>query len=94
MSCYFSLFKKLEVTKGGACFAEYVTPNHLLNSKDQIAWSVQPKEDFAALTGFAWVIESDVRAMALAEARAANVKDFLFITVRICVSYSRYNNLQ
>ena len=73
--------KNLEVTKGGACFAEYVTPDHLLNSKDQIAWSVQPKEDFAALTGFAWVIESDVRAMALAEARAANVKDFLFITV-------------
>jgi glucokinase len=80
--------KNLEVTKGGACFAEYVTPNHLLNSKDQIAWSVQPKEDFAALTGFAWAIESDVRAMALAEARAANVKDFLFITVSSGISHA------
>ena len=80
--------KNLEVTKGGACFAEYVTPNHLLNSKDQIAWSVQPKEDFAALTGFAWTIESDVRAMALAEARAANVKDFLFITVSSGISHA------
>jgi glucokinase len=80
--------KNLEVTKGGACFAEYVTPDHLLNSKDQIAWSVQPKEDFAALTGFAWVIESDVRAMALAEARAANVKDFLFITVSSGISHA------
>jgi len=80
--------KNLEVAKGGACFAEYVTPNHLLNSKDQIAWSVQPKEDFAALTGFAWVIESDVRAMALAEARAANVKDFLFITVSSGISHA------
>ena len=80
--------KNLEVIKGGACFAEYVTPNHLLNSKDQIAWSVQPKEDFAALTGFAWVIESDVRAMALAEARAANVKDFLFITVSSGISHA------
>ena len=80
--------KNLEVIKGGACFAEYVTPNHLLNSKDQIAWSVQPKEDFAALTGFAWTIESDVRAMALAEARAANVKDFLFITVSSGISHA------
>ena len=80
--------KNLEVIKGGACFAEYVTPDHLLNSKDQIAWSVQPKEDFAALTGFAWVIESDVRAMALAEARAANVKDFLFITVSSGISHA------
>ena len=80
--------KNLEVTKGGACFAEYVTPDHLLNSKDQIAWSVQPKEDFAALTGFAWTIESDVRAMALAEARAANVKDFLFITVSSGISHA------
>jgi glucokinase len=80
--------KNLEVTKGGACFAEYVTPDHLLNSKDQIAWSVQPKEDFAALTGFAWAIESDVRAMALAEARAANVKDFLFITVSSGISHA------
>ncbi len=80
--------KNLEVTKGGACFAEYVTPDHLLNSKDQIAWSVQPKEDFAELTGFAWAIESDVRAMALAEVRAANVKDFLFITVSSGISHA------
>ena len=80
--------KNLEVTKGGACFAEYVTPNHLLNSKDQIAWSVQPKEDFAALTGFAWVIESDVRAMALAESRAADIQDFLFVTVSSGISHA------
>ena len=80
--------KNLEVTKGGACFAEYVTPDQLLNSRDQIAWSVQPKEDFAALTGFAWTIESDVRAMALAESRAADVKDFLFVTVSSGISHA------
>ena len=80
--------KNLEVTKGGACFAEYVTPDQLLNSKDQIAWSLQPKEDFAALTGFAWTIESDVRAMALAEARAADVRDFLFVTVSSGISHA------
>lgn len=80
--------KNLEVTKGGACFAEYVTPDQLLNSKDQIAWSVQPKEDFAALTGFAWAIESDVRAMALAETRAASMQDFLFITVSSGISHA------
>ena len=80
--------KKIEVTKGGACFAEYVTPEELLNSKDQIAWSVQPKEDFSALTGFDWAIESDVRAMALAEVRAVDVKDFLFVTVSSGISHA------
>jgi glucokinase len=80
--------KNLEVTNGGACFAEYVTPDQLLNSKDQIAWSVQPKEDFAALTGFAWTIESDVRAMALAESRATDSKDFLFVTVSSGISHA------
>jgi glucokinase len=80
--------KNLEVIKGGACFAEYATPDQMLNSKDQIAWSVQPKEDFAALTGFAWTIESDVRAMALAESRAADIKDFLFVTVSSGISHA------
>lgn len=80
--------KNLEVIKGGACFAEYVTPDQQLNSKDQIAWSVQPKDDFAALTGFAWTIESDVRAMALAESRAADIKDFLFVTVSSGISHA------
>ena len=80
--------ERLEVSKGGACFAEYVTPDQLLNSKDQIAWSIQPKEDFAALTGFAWVIESDVRAMALAEAQATGLSDFLFITVSSGISHA------
>lgn len=80
--------KNLEVIKGGACFAEYVTPDQQLNSKDQIAWSVQPKDDFAALTRFGWTIESDVRAMALAESRAADIKDFLFVTVSSGISHA------
>ena len=80
--------KNLEIVSGGACFAEYVTPDQLLNSKDQIAWSVQPKEDFAELTGFAWVIESDVRAMALAEAKASGLEDFLFVTVSSGISHA------
>jgi len=33
----------MKINKGGACFAEYVTPDQLLNSRDQIAWTVQPK---------------------------------------------------
>jgi glucokinase len=80
--------KNLELTKGGACFAEYVTPDQMLNSKDQVAWSVQPKVDFAALTGFVWTIESDVRAMALAEVHAASVQDFLFVTVSSGISHA------
>lgn len=78
----------IEVKNGGACFAEYVKPDQLLNSRDQIAWSVQPKDEFAELTGFSWVIESDVRAMALAEANAAGLNDFLFVTVSSGISHS------
>ena len=78
----------IQINNGGACFAEYVTPDQLLNSRDQIAWSVQPKEDFAELTGFAWVIESDVRAMALAEVKASGLKDFLFVTVSSGISHA------
>jgi hypothetical protein len=43
--------KKIEVKKGGACFAEYVTPDQLLNSKDQIAWSIQPKGRLCSADG-------------------------------------------
>jgi len=78
----------IEVNKGGACFAEYVTPDQLLNSKDQIAWSVQPKQDFVDLTGFSWIIESDVRAMALAEAKASGLRDFLFVTISSGISHT------
>ena len=78
----------IEVNKGGACFAEYVTPDQLLNSRDQIAWSAQPKQDFTNLTGFSWVIESDVRAMALAEAKASSLKDFLFVTISSGISHA------
>ena len=78
----------IEVSKGGACFAEYITPDQLLNSRDQIAWSAQPKQDFTNLTGFSWVIESDVRAMALAEAKASSLKDFLFVTISSGVSHA------
>lgn len=78
----------IQVKNGGACFAEYVKPDQLLNSRDQIAWSAQPKDDFAELTGFSWVIESDVRAMALAETNAAGLNDFLFVTVSSGISHS------
>ena len=78
----------VEVNKGGACFAEYVTPDQLLTSRDQIAWSAQPKQDFTDLTGFSWVIESDVRAMALAEAKASSLKDFLFVTISSGISHA------
>jgi glucokinase len=78
----------IEVNKGGACFAEYVTPDQSLNSRDQIAWSAQPKQDFTNLTGFSWVIESDVRAMALAEAKASSLKDFLFVTISSGISHA------
>lgn len=80
--------QRIEVLKGGACFAEYVTPEQELNSKDQIAWSIQPKQDLSDLTGFTWVIESDVRAMALAEVRASGLKDFLFVTISSGISHA------
>lgn len=80
--------ENIAVVKAGACFAEYVTPGQELNSRDQIAWNVQPKADFAALTGCAWTIESDVRAMALAEAHFSGLNDFLFVTISSGISHS------
>jgi glucokinase len=80
--------ENIKVIKAAACFAEYVTPNQELNSRDQIAWNIQPKEDFAALTGFDWTIESDVRAMALAEAHVSGLSNFLFVTVSSGISHA------
>ena len=81
--------ENISVVRGGACFAEYVTPDQNLNSKDQIEWIIQPKEDFAALTGFSWTIESDVRAMALAEADINQILDnFILITVSSGISHA------
>jgi glucokinase len=77
----------IHVKNGGACFAEYVTPDQLLNSKDQIGWEIQPKDDFATLTGFEWNIESDVRAMARAEAQYSGISDFLFVTISSGISH-------
>lgn len=79
--------KNIKIQSGGACFAEYVTPSGELNSKDQIAWSIQPKDDFRKLTGFSWVIESDVRAMALAETKFG-ASDFLYITISSGISHA------
>jgi glucokinase len=77
------------VDSGGACFAEYVMPNQRLNSKDQIAWKIQPKDDFKSLTGFNWTIESDVRAMALAEIHLSSIDpNFLFITISSGISHA------
>jgi len=79
----------ISVANGGACFAEYVTPDQYLNSNDQIEWKIQPKEDFSALTGFNWIIESDVRAMALAEADInRDLNNFIFITVSSGISHA------
>ena len=79
----------ISVMCGGACFAEYVTPDQKLNSKDQIEWNIQPKEEFAALTGFTWIIESDVRVMALAEADInRGLGNFIFITVSSGISHA------
>lgn len=80
--------ENIAVVKAGACFAEYVTPSQELNSRDQIAWNVQPKVDFAALTGLEWTIESDVRAMALAEARFSGLSNLLFVTVSSGISHA------
>jgi glucokinase len=80
--------KNIQVTKGGACFAEYVTPSQELNSRDQIEWNIQPKKDFETLTDFPWTVESDVRAMALAEAHISGLRDFLFVTVSSGISHA------
>ena len=87
----------LGITLVGAAagFPEYVNLRGLLTTRENIDWPEQPKDDFARLTSFPWVIESDVRCAGLAEARFGSARessDFVYITISSGISHTHFLN--
>ena len=83
----------ISLVGAAAGFPEYVNLSGLLTTRENIDWPEQPKYDFAALTSFPWVIESDVRCAGLAEARfgAGRVhRDFVYITISSGISHTHF----
>ena len=88
---------ELGITLIGAAagFPEYVNLRGLLTTRENIDWPIQPKDDFAHLTSFPWVIESDVRCAGLAEARfgaGKESRDFVYITISSGISHTHFLN--
>ena len=73
----------IEVVAIGAGFPEYVDGAGTLRSREVLEWDVQPHEALAEIgAGLPCVVESDVRAAALAEARCgagAGLQSFLYV---------------
>ncbi len=85
----------ISLVGAAAGFPEYVNLCGLLTSRENIDWPEQPKDDFARLTSFPWVIESDVRCAGLAEARFGAGKDsndFVYITISSGISHTHFIN--
>ena len=85
----------IDLVLGAAGFPEYVNREGLLTTADNIDWQVQPQEDFALLTGFAWVAQSDVRCAGIAEARRGagrGVSDFVYVTISSGISHTHFLN--
>ena len=83
----------ISLVGAAAGFPEYVNLSGLLTTRENIDWPEQPKEDFSRLTGFAWVIESDVRCAGLAEARfgaGKELQDFVYITISSGISHTHF----
>lgn len=78
---------------GCAGVPEYVNLEGVLTTADNIDWQVQPQEDFALLTGFPWVAQSDVRCAGIAEAQQGagqGESDFVYVTVSSGVSHTHF----
>ncbi|MDA2962678.1 MAG: ROK family protein [Actinomycetota bacterium] len=81
----------LKISAAGIGFPEYVSVEGQLMSKDGVGWQIQPKIELPKLTGFSWVIESDVRCAALGEATLGDGKaqsDFLYVLVSSGISHT------
>ena len=78
---------------GCAGVPEYVNLEGLLTTSDNIGWKVQPQEDFALLTGFPWVAQSDVRCAGIAEAEQGagqGESNFVYVTVSSGISHTHF----
>lgn len=85
--------RDIELAYGAAGFPEYVDLEGTLTTRDNIDWQVQPQEDFALLTGFAWVAQSDVRCAGIAEAQQGagqGESDFVYVTVSSGISHTHF----
>lgn len=83
----------ISLVGAAAGFPEYVNLSGMLTTRENIDWPEQPKDDFSRLTGFAWVIESDVRCAGLAEARfgaGKEFQDFVYITISSGISHTHF----
>lgn len=83
----------IDLVGGVAGFPEYVDLDGMLTSADNIDWKLQPQEDFANLTGFPWIAQSDVRCAGIAEAHIGaghECSDFVYITVSSGISHTHF----
>jgi glucokinase len=83
----------IELLRGCAGFPEYVNLAGLLTTAENVDWRKQPKEDFARLTDFPWVIQSDVRCAGIAEARLGagrGLEDFVYLTISSGISHTHF----
>jgi len=88
---------KSSINISSACigFPEYVSNDGQLMSRDTIDWRTQPRTDLLELTGFNWVVESDVRCAAMGELSLIDQKsqaNFLYILVSSGISHTMINN--
>lgn len=93
--CAAATLENLRIVRGAAGFPEYVNLEGLLTTADNIDWLEQPQSDFARLTGFAWLAQSDVRCAGIAEARLGagrDLTDFLYVTISSGISHTHFIN--
>ncbi len=83
----------INLVYGVGGFPEYVDLKGMLTSADNIDWRVQPQEDFALLTGFPWISQSDVRCAGIAEAlqgAGRGESDFVYVTISSGISHTHF----
>lgn len=83
----------IELAGGVAGFPEYVNLDGMLTTADNIDWKSQPQEDFARVTGFPWIAQSDVRCAGIAESHVGaghGIADFVYITVSSGISHTHF----
>jgi len=74
-----------DLSIASACIGlpEYVSADGTVTSRECIDWRVQPKEELPTIVECRWVVESDVRCAAVAEARlgaGAGAESVLYVT--------------
>ncbi len=85
--------QNIKLAFGAAGFPEYVDLDGTLTTRDNIDWQVQPQEDFARVTEFSWIVQSDVRCAGIAEAKLGAGRgdlDFTYVTISSGISHTHF----